>query len=95
LRAALGLIGSTPNNFLGVLSGIPPLAERFTYLNFRYIVAAFYRLGNPLKERLGVLETLGMSYIIRGYSDVLSLDIVPSESFTWHELQALFGTLLI
>jgi hypothetical protein len=31
LRIALGLMGSTPNNCLGVLSGIPPLAERFAY----------------------------------------------------------------
>jgi hypothetical protein len=31
-------MGSTPNNFLGVFSGIPPLAERFAYLNFRYYI---------------------------------------------------------
>jgi hypothetical protein len=41
IRFALGLMGSTPNNCLGVLGGIPPLAERFTYLIFRYLVAAF------------------------------------------------------
>jgi hypothetical protein len=35
LRIALGQMGSTPNNCLGVLSGIPPLAERFAYLDFR------------------------------------------------------------
>jgi hypothetical protein len=29
---------------------------------------------------------------IKGYSDVLSLDIVPSESFTRHELPTLLGT---
>jgi hypothetical protein len=28
-------IWSTPNDCLGVLGGIPPLAERFVYLNFR------------------------------------------------------------
>jgi hypothetical protein len=43
LRIVLGLMGSTPNNCLGVLGGIPTLAERFTYLNFRHFVAAFYR----------------------------------------------------
>jgi hypothetical protein len=42
LRVALGHIGSTPNNCLGVVSGIPQLEERFAYLNFRYLVAAFY-----------------------------------------------------
>jgi hypothetical protein len=72
---------STPTNCLGGLSGIPPLAERFAYLNFRYLVPAFC-LGHPLKERLGALEALTMGDI--GYSDVLSLDKVPSEFFTRH-----------
>jgi hypothetical protein len=48
-----GIYNSTPNNCLGVLSGIPPLGERFTNLNFRYLIATFYRLGHPLRERLG------------------------------------------
>jgi hypothetical protein len=52
LRIELGLMGSTPNNCLGVLSDIPPLTERVTYINFRYHVAAFCRLGHPLRERL-------------------------------------------
>jgi hypothetical protein len=95
LRIPLGLIGSTPNNCLGVLSGTPPLAKRFAYLNFRYLVAAFYRLSHPLRERLGVLRALIMGHCIIGYSDVLSLDIVPSESFTWHELSAFLGTPLV
>jgi hypothetical protein len=59
LRVALGLMGSTPNNCLGVLNGLPPLSERFAYLNFRYLVAAFYRLGHPLM-RLGVLGALNI-----------------------------------
>jgi hypothetical protein len=50
-----GLMASTPNNCLDDLGGIPPLAERFAYLNFRYLVAAFYRLGHHLRKRLGVL----------------------------------------
>jgi hypothetical protein len=60
LRISLGLMGSTPNNCLGVLGGIPPLAERIAYWNFRYLVAAFYRLDHPLRERLGVLGALNM-----------------------------------
>jgi hypothetical protein len=82
LRIALCLMGSTPNTYLGVFSGIPPLAEGFAYLNFRCLVATFYRLGHPLRKKLGVLGTLIMSRCIKGYSDVLSLDIVLSESFT-------------
>jgi hypothetical protein len=44
LRVSLGLMGSTatPNNCQGVQSGKPPLAERFAFLNFRSLVAAFY-----------------------------------------------------
>jgi hypothetical protein len=38
---------------------------------------------------------LNMGRCIKGYSDVLSLDIVPSESFTQHELPALLGTPLV
>jgi hypothetical protein len=86
-------MGSTPDD--GVLSGIPPPAERFAYLNFRYLVAAFCRLGHLLRERLGVLGALNMGRCVRGYSDVLSLDIVPSESFTQHELPTLFKTSLV
>jgi hypothetical protein len=91
LRITLGLMGSTPNNCLGVLCGIPPLAEKFAYLNFRYFVAAFYRLGHSFRERLGVLGTLNIGRCIEGYSDVLSLEIVPSESLTLHK-PALLGT---
>jgi hypothetical protein len=51
LTVALGLMGCTPNKCLGVLSGIPPLAERFAYLNFRYFVAAFNLLGPPFEGK--------------------------------------------
>jgi hypothetical protein len=42
-----------------------------------------------------VLEALNIVRCIREYSDVLSLDIVPSKSFTRHGLQALLGTPLV
>jgi hypothetical protein len=70
LRIALGLMGSTPNNCLGVLIGIPILAERFANLNFRYLVAAFYRMGHLLRERIEMLGALNMGRCIKGYSDV-------------------------
>jgi hypothetical protein len=95
LRISLGLMGSTTNNCLGVLGGIPPLAERIAFLNFRYLVAAFYRLDHPLRERLGVLGALNMGRCVWGYSDFLSLDIVSSKSFTRHELPALLGAHLV
>jgi hypothetical protein len=66
IRLALGLMCSTPNNNLGVLSGIPPLPERLVYLNSRYLVAVFYRLGHPLREKLRDLATMNMSRCIQG-----------------------------
>jgi hypothetical protein len=93
LRVAF--IGSTPNNCLGVLSGIPSLAERFTYLNFKYLVAAYYRLGHPLRGRLVVLRALNIGHCIKEYFDVLSLDIIPFESYTRHELPAILGTRMV
>jgi ribonuclease HI len=87
-----GLIGSVleyGSVCFSNMGSIPPLAERFAYLNLRYLVASFCRLGHPLREMLGVLGALNIG---RGHSDVLSLDIVPSESFTRHELPALVGT---
>jgi hypothetical protein len=75
--------------------GIPPLAEKFAYLNFRYHVAAFCRLDHPLREKLGVLRAQNIGRCIKGHSDVLSLDIVSCESLTRHELPALLGTPLV
>jgi hypothetical protein len=52
------LMGSTPNNSLGVLSGIPPLRHRMFYLNFRYLVNIFQKNGHPLHDRLENLNDL-------------------------------------
>jgi hypothetical protein len=57
--------------------------ERFVYFNFRYLVAAFYRLGHPLRDKLEVLGALNM------------VDLVASESFMGPELPPLLGTSLI
>jgi hypothetical protein len=86
IRIALRLMYSTPNNSLGVFSGKAPLAERFVYLNFRYLVVVFYRLDHPLKRRLETLRELNLSHCIAWYSDVLPLNVVLSESFTRHDL---------
>jgi hypothetical protein len=58
IRIALGLLCSTPKTSLGVLSGMALLAERFMYLNFRYLVAVFYRLDHPLKRRLETMYSV-------------------------------------
>jgi hypothetical protein len=82
IRLVLGLMCSTPNNGLGVLSGIPPLSEEFVYLNSRYLVVVFDWRDHPLREKLRDLGTMNMSRCIQRYSGVLSMDVTPSESFT-------------
>jgi hypothetical protein len=58
-------------------------------LNSRYLVVVLYRLCHPMREKLRDLGTMNMSRCIQGYSNVLSMDITPSESFTRHKLLAL------
>jgi hypothetical protein len=48
IKIALELVGSTPNKSLVILSSIAPLAEKFVYLNFRYLV--------PVPEEIRDLE---------------------------------------
>jgi hypothetical protein len=91
IKIALGLMCSTPNNSLGVLSGIAPLAERLVFLNFNHLVAVSYRLDHPLKRRLETLEELNLGRCFVSYSDVLPLNVVSSESFTRHNLPALLA----
>jgi hypothetical protein len=91
IRIALELMCLSPNNSLGVLSDIAPLAERFVYLNFRYLVAVLYRLDHPLKRRLETLGELNLGCYIAGYSDVLPLNVVSSESFALHDLPRLLA----
>jgi hypothetical protein len=84
IRIALGHMCSTSNNSLEVLSGKAPLAERFVYLNFIYLVVVFYRIDHPLE--------LNLDRCIAGYFEVLPLNIALAESFTRHDLPALLGS---
>jgi hypothetical protein len=45
---------STPNNSLGVLSGISPLTERCMYLNYKYLVTVFHKHGHSLRDRVAL-----------------------------------------
>jgi hypothetical protein len=69
-----------------------PIADNIVYVHFRYLLEVFYRLDHPLKRRLETLKELNMSRCIAGYSDVLPLNIISSDSFTRHELPALLAT---
>jgi hypothetical protein len=72
--AMIGKGSVSRNNSLGVLSGIAPLAEKFVYLNFRYLVAVFYCFDHTLKRGLKTLRELNLGRCIAGYSDVLPLN---------------------
>jgi hypothetical protein len=63
---------------------VSPLAERFVYLNFIYLVVVFDRFDHPLE--------LNLDRCIANYSDVLPLNIAASESFTRHDLPALLAS---
>jgi hypothetical protein len=81
IRIALGLMCSTPNNSLGVLSSIASLAGRFMYLNFRYLVAVFYRrlsLGEETRDPEGA--EYGSLYY--GLFRCFTTELVLSEFFT-------------
>jgi hypothetical protein len=56
LRIVLGLMQSTPNNSLGVLSGVSPLVERCMDLNYKYYVTIFYKHGHSLRERASLVS---------------------------------------
>jgi hypothetical protein len=60
LGIAFGLMGSTSNNCLDVLRGIPPLTEKFATS-----ATLFLSIGPPF-ERLGVLGALNMGRCIKG-----------------------------
>jgi hypothetical protein len=62
IRIALGLMCSTPNNNMGLFSGLTLLAKRF-------------------ETRPETRKKLNMGHCIAGYSNVLPLNIVSSESF--------------
>jgi hypothetical protein len=85
----LGLIQSTPNNSLGVLSGVSPLAERCMYLNYRYLATVFHKHGHLLRERLETLNRLNSERCMEGFSLVAQFTIQPSRTHTQYDLASL------
>jgi hypothetical protein len=50
--SALRLMKSTPNNSLEVLSGKPPLEDRISYLNSKFLIEVFSKREHPLQNIL-------------------------------------------
>jgi hypothetical protein len=92
LRISMGLIGSTPNNSLRVLSGNPLLRHRLLYLNFRFLVNAFQKNWHPLRDKLEKLNDLSPQKCLITLHEVSGLEIQPETGYTRHELGAILST---
>jgi hypothetical protein len=88
----MGLMGSTLNNSLEVLSGISPLRHRLFYLNFRYLVNTFQKKGHPLRDKLEKLNDLSPQKCLIPFHEVSGLDIQPEVGYTRHDLGAILST---
>jgi ABC-type uncharacterized transport system permease subunit len=80
---------STPNNSLGVLRGIFPLAERFIYLNYRFLVTVFHKHGHPLRERLEILNRLNSERCMKGFALVAHFTFQLSKTYAQYDLAVL------
>jgi hypothetical protein len=92
MRLSMGIIGSTLNNSLGVLSGTPPLRHRLFDLNFRFLVNISQKNGHPLRDKLEKLYDLSPQKCLIPFHEVSGLDIQPEVGYTRHELGAILST---
>jgi hypothetical protein len=89
MRISMGIMGSTPNKSLGVLSGIPLLRNRMFYLNFKYLVNTFQKIRYPLRDKLDKLNDLSpQKCLIPIHKSVGWFEV----GYTRHELGAILST---
>jgi hypothetical protein len=88
----MGLMRSTPNKSLEVLSGIQPLRHRLFNLNFRYLVNNFQKNGHPLRDRLEKQNDLSPQKCLIPFHEVNGLDVQPEFGYTRHKLGAILST---
>jgi hypothetical protein len=72
LRISLGLLQSTYTGTVKVLSGVPPLNLRFSYLNRIFLISAFSKGSDTLRGRLQTLADLGSGKMMREFRDLCS-----------------------
>jgi ribonuclease HI len=77
IRIALGLMRSTPNISLGILSGIPPLEERFSYLNANFLIKIFGKFNHPLQKVILYLKSMNPERCMKG-TDLVNLDNITA-----------------
>jgi hypothetical protein len=83
---------STPNNSLGVLSGIPALNHRIQYLNSRFLINCFKKLNHPLRQRLEILHRLNPAKCIPGYQEISMYNITCEQGYPKYKFNALNDT---
>jgi ribonuclease HI len=89
IRIALGLMKSTPNNSLGVLSGKPPLEERFTYLNSKFLLKIFGKIDHPLQKTILDLKSLNPDRCMKGTNLIDYLEVTATMEYYQFDLAAL------
>jgi hypothetical protein len=93
LRISLGLMQSTHTGTVEVLSGVPLLNLRFSYLNRRFLIIAFSKGSDTLRGRLQTLADLGSGKMMREFTSVQALGIEPSDSYVQHSFRGLLSVL--
>jgi ribonuclease HI len=91
LRISLGLMQSTHTGTVEVVSGVPPLDLRFSYLNRRFLISAFFKGSETLRWRLQTLADLSSGKRMREFSSVRALGIEPRDSNAQHNFRALLS----
>jgi hypothetical protein len=79
----------TPNNSLGVLTGVSPMAERCKYLNYRYLATVFHKHVHPLRERLETLNRLNSERCMKIFALVAQFTFHPSSTYAQYDPAAL------
>lgn len=89
LRIALGLMQSTHVQTLEIIAGVEPLRLRYSMLNQRYLISAYSKGFSRLTQNLSTLDSLRSPKIIREFSSVSALNILPNMSNYNRPLDAL------
>jgi ribonuclease HI len=91
LRICLGLMRSTHTGTVEVLSGVPSLDLRFSFLNYKYLINAFSNEYHLIKTQLATLSNLNSQKITKIYDTVKNLEIQNAESYTQFDLKSLLN----
>jgi hypothetical protein len=93
-RISLGLMQSTHTGTVEVLSGVPSLDLRFSYLNRRFLISSFSKGSDPLRGRLQRLADLGSGSTLADFPHALH-SVVSSSCFSSIISERFSGSTLI